>query len=281
QRQAERPQRQPLALAGPLPAPAHRAVFVVAGQHLARGGQSQRRRHQVDRHRDVGGEQQPLGRRAPELRQPLPGVPQQGRPGAQQELRGGGGEGAARLGGALKDRPRRRAERAGVQVHEALVQEHRRPRRRPVGFAHDSESGCPCGGRAAAVISWGTAGLSRPPDYSTQATWFHRRARPTEGPRTAKANLPYPPSPEDIPDDFTAPSQRYKNQVTTVVFSLVVFLFLYFALMFASLALIVYSVWTLTHSGHWFLFLLKLVAIAFAGLMFLFLVKNLFRRLGG
>src|SRR6266436_2843245 len=96
----------------------------------------------------------------------------------------------------------------------------------------------------------------------------------------AKAQIPYPLSPEDVPEDYAAFTKRYKNQVGVVLASICVFLMLYCALMLCSVAFLVYVILTFGQSGHWFIAFVKIVGAGFAALMLLYLLRN-FVRFGG
>jgi Zn-dependent protease with chaperone function len=98
----------------------------------------------------------------------------------------------------------------------------------------------------------------------------------------AKTSL-YPASPADVPDDLTEPSSQYKTQTIMVLFALALFFMLYFGLMFFCVA---YTLWALflCPSDHrpgglpWPI--IKIIALAFimpAGVLFIYLVKNLFK----
>jgi Zn-dependent protease with chaperone function len=94
----------------------------------------------------------------------------------------------------------------------------------------------------------------------------------------AKSSL-YPPSPDDVPADFTEPTSQYRTQTFLVLLSLGLFFLLYFGLMFFC---VLYILWALFlcpwERGDWIL--VKLISLFFvlpAGILFIYLLKNLFK----
>ncbi|MCI0682866.1 MAG: M48 family metallopeptidase [Gemmataceae bacterium] len=89
----------------------------------------------------------------------------------------------------------------------------------------------------------------------------------------------YPPSPRNVPVDLTEPTPAYRQQVTLVLISVVIFLLLYFGLMFLS-GLLVYKLltWELAERNHGGIVILRIILIMPCALLFLFLLKNLFKR---
>src|SRR5687768_8345326 len=89
----------------------------------------------------------------------------------------------------------------------------------------------------------------------------------------------YPPSPPDVPVDLTEPTPAYRQQVTLVLISVIIFLLLYFGLMFLS-GLLVYKLitWQLADRNHGGVVILRIILITPCALLFLFLFKNLFKR---
>jgi Zn-dependent protease with chaperone function len=89
----------------------------------------------------------------------------------------------------------------------------------------------------------------------------------------------YPPSPTDVPVDLTEPTPAYRQQVTLVLISVVIFLLLYFGLMFLS-GLLIYKLltWELSDRNHGGIVILRIILILPCALLFLFLFKNLFKR---
>lgn len=88
----------------------------------------------------------------------------------------------------------------------------------------------------------------------------------------------YPPSLPGVPKELTRPSPRYRQLVGVVLFSLIVFLLCYLALVAGAGWLF----WlALTYDpvewNRWTLFL-KVASVAMAGMLFLFLLKALFKR---
>jgi Zn-dependent protease with chaperone function len=94
----------------------------------------------------------------------------------------------------------------------------------------------------------------------------------------AKMSL-YPSSPPGVPADLTAPSPKYKTQALLVLFALALFFMLYFGLMFFCVAYALWAVFLLAfQDGLWWI--IKLVALLLcipAGILFIYLVKNLFK----
>jgi Zn-dependent protease with chaperone function len=97
-----------------------------------------------------------------------------------------------------------------------------------------------------------------------QPTWWARMAS------MARVSL-YPPSPDDVPADLTAPPPKYRLQVFVVLVCLFVFLLLYVSLIVGSAILIW---WCLTTTPNPFLYLVA----GLAGMLFLFLLKGFFKR---
>ncbi|MBL8793162.1 MAG: M48 family metalloprotease [Planctomycetia bacterium] len=90
--------------------------------------------------------------------------------------------------------------------------------------------------------------------------------------------LDYAPAPAGIPADLTRPSSRYRLQVVVVLVCLLLFLLLYVALVIGSAYLlywaVIYPLGNRPGRGEIFL---KLVSISSAGLLFVFLLKGLFK----
>ena len=92
-------------------------------------------------------------------------------------------------------------------------------------------------------------------------------------------NSLYPPGPQNVPADFTAPSSQYRFQVFCVLLSLFFTLFLYLALV-ALCAWAFYELATLpwprrVDLGHLFV---RGLGLFCSGLLFLYLFKGLFKR---
>lgn len=89
----------------------------------------------------------------------------------------------------------------------------------------------------------------------------------------------YPPSPPDVPVDLTEPTRAFRNQVTLVLISLIIFLLLYFGLMFLS-GLLIYKIvtWPTPDARGGGPVILKSLLVFPCALLFLFLFKNLFKR---
>jgi len=88
----------------------------------------------------------------------------------------------------------------------------------------------------------------------------------------------YPPGPANVPKDLTRPTARYRAEVVLVLVSLLVTLLLYLALVAGSAWL---CWWLLTapwparlERGYLFL---RIAAIFCSGLLFLYLLKGLFK----
>lgn len=94
---------------------------------------------------------------------------------------------------------------------------------------------------------------------------------------SAAADL-YPPSLPDIPKDLTRPSARYRQLVGVVLFSLVLFLVFYLALLAGSGWLFWYCVTYDMVGVNRFTLFLKIASVAMSGMLFLFLLKALFKR---
>lgn len=89
----------------------------------------------------------------------------------------------------------------------------------------------------------------------------------------------YPPGPMQVPADLTRPSSRYRLQVVLVLVSLAVTLLLYLALLIGSAWLCKVSLtapWP-DRVDRGYLFL-RVAAILCSGLLFLYLLKGLFKR---
>lgn len=90
----------------------------------------------------------------------------------------------------------------------------------------------------------------------------------------ARSSL-YPPSPPDVPEDLTRPTADYRTQITLVLFALVIFFLLYFALMCFSGA---FALWAIFGKSNPRLTILRVVLAVPMGLLCIYLVKNLFHR---
>jgi Zn-dependent protease with chaperone function len=88
----------------------------------------------------------------------------------------------------------------------------------------------------------------------------------------------YPPTPADVPLDLTAPTPRYRLQVAAVLASLVCFVVLYLALVAGSAYAVYWSVTFSVSRVDKGTVILKLALIAASSLLFLFLLKGLFKR---
>src|SRR5262249_51776359 len=88
-----------------------------------------------------------------------------------------------------------------------------------------------------------------------------------------------PPSPPDVPVDLTELTPAYRQQVVLVLFSIIVFLILYFGLLFLSgwLAYKLFTWPSLPGPGQGFLWVLRIIGAVPCVLLFLFLVKNLLK----
>jgi Zn-dependent protease with chaperone function len=89
----------------------------------------------------------------------------------------------------------------------------------------------------------------------------------------ARANFPYPPSPADVPDDLTDYSPEYSSRQWTLVTCLMIFLMLYAVLVLASGAM-TFGFLLLVGKLHVF----ALIGALLSGVVFVFLVKGLFKR---
>jgi Zn-dependent protease with chaperone function len=97
----------------------------------------------------------------------------------------------------------------------------------------------------------------------------------------AKASL-YPENPAEVPDDLTEPSSQYKTQTLMVLLSLGLFFVLYFGLMFFCVIYVLFALFLLPweRPGWPSWTLIKLLALIFvfpAGILFIYLLKNLFK----
>src|SRR5262249_13952858 len=105
------------------------------------------------------------------------------------------------------------------------------------------------------------------------------RGHPTKGgPPVARAAKLYPPSPVDVPDDLAVPSGRYRLQVILVLASLLLFAALYMGLVAGSGYLTYLAVMYPIERVNLATSLLKIALSAAAVLLFLFLLKGLFKR---
>lgn len=94
----------------------------------------------------------------------------------------------------------------------------------------------------------------------------------------AATALPYPPAPPGVPDDLAAPPWDYRARVGVVLASLLLFILAYLGLLLGSGYLVYWAVATpLRDPGPLSLLLRGGLALV-GGLLFLFLVKGLFRR---
>jgi Zn-dependent protease with chaperone function len=89
----------------------------------------------------------------------------------------------------------------------------------------------------------------------------------------AGQKIPYPPSPENVPEDLTEYPDSYKSQQNLLLAGLFVFLLFYLGLIFLCMLL---GTWCLITIDHFFP--VKLVGIILCGTFFLFLVKGFFKR---
>ncbi|HUR54856.1 MAG TPA: M48 family metallopeptidase, partial [Gemmataceae bacterium] len=85
--------------------------------------------------------------------------------------------------------------------------------------------------------------------------------------------IPYPPSPENVPDDLTALPETYRRQQSLLLGGLFVFLMFYIGLCVLFGMVAVWCVLTVAKYAA-----LKIVGAVFAGIVFLFLVKGFFKR---
>lgn len=97
----------------------------------------------------------------------------------------------------------------------------------------------------------------------------------------AKMSL-YPPSPADVPDDFTEPTAQYKMQALLVLLAVMLFFLLYFGLMFFCFAFSVWAIFICPFDGRpgsiWPLIkVISLLLVVPFGVLFIYLVKNLFK----
>jgi Zn-dependent protease with chaperone function len=90
----------------------------------------------------------------------------------------------------------------------------------------------------------------------------------------------YPPSTVGIPEHLTAPNARYRRAVVVVLIGLIIFLLLYLALVAGAGWLLWFAVTYPTELSRGALFL-KFVSVSISGMLFLFLVKGLFKRHSG
>lgn len=89
----------------------------------------------------------------------------------------------------------------------------------------------------------------------------------------AGQKIPYPPSPENVPDDLTDFPDSYRSQQNLLLAGLFIFLLFYLGLICLCLLL---GTWCAVTVNHYFP--LKLVGLIVCGLGFLFLVKGFFKR---
>ena len=85
--------------------------------------------------------------------------------------------------------------------------------------------------------------------------------------------VPYPPSPENVPEGLTEYPESFKKQQQKLVAGLILFLILYIGAILFTVLIGFWCVWSL---GHWFP--LKVIGIVFSSVTFLFLVKGFFKR---
>lgn len=89
----------------------------------------------------------------------------------------------------------------------------------------------------------------------------------------AAVKIPYPPSPDDVPDDLTDYPPSYKSKQNLLLIGLFIFLMFYFGLIALTVLLGTYCAVTLSH-----FFPAKVFGIFCCGITFLFLVKGFFKR---
>ena len=89
----------------------------------------------------------------------------------------------------------------------------------------------------------------------------------------------YPPNPDNVPEDLAAPSSQYKAQTFMVLFALLLFFLLYFGLMFFCVGFALWAIFLCPwERGPWpIIKLISLVLIGPFGILFVYLVKNLFK----
>jgi Zn-dependent protease with chaperone function len=95
----------------------------------------------------------------------------------------------------------------------------------------------------------------------------------------------YPPGPRDVPDDLTEPPPAYKRQIALVLVPLTLFFLLYFGILAGC---VLFGVWTIVsiglagmQQGHFFgLACLEISLSPFVLLLFVYMLKSLFRRSG-
>ena len=85
--------------------------------------------------------------------------------------------------------------------------------------------------------------------------------------------VPYPPSPENVPEELTDFPATYKSQQNLLLTGLFLFLLTYLVMICFFALLGVYCFMTLAHY-----FPLKIIGLVLSGTGFLFLVKGFFKR---
>jgi Zn-dependent protease with chaperone function len=88
----------------------------------------------------------------------------------------------------------------------------------------------------------------------------------------------YPVSPGSVPNGFTQPSPSYKSQVVYVLLAMLVFMMLYLAMITASVYLIYWAIMYPMENINKFTLLLKAGSVAMSVMLFVFLLKFLFKR---
>jgi Zn-dependent protease with chaperone function len=88
----------------------------------------------------------------------------------------------------------------------------------------------------------------------------------------ARKDIPYPPSPRNVPEDLTLPSPKFIQQATILVVLIIVIMLVYLGFM----GLCVYGIiWAFTSKMA---VALQLIVAALCGIIFFFLIKNFFFR---
>src|SRR5262249_59583588 len=144
-----------------------------------------------------------------------------------------GGEPQPQLGCAVEHRGRERPERAGVEHRDSGIEMDLRPGGGPVGgWAHGWRSRAlpwVYGMVSATVIGY----ILRCPEgrgYPSNRAELPRRGGPAAKDRMAGRTLkklPYPPSPENVPEELTEYPATYRSQQNLLLAGLFIFLLFY------------------------------------------------------
>ena len=94
------------------------------------------------------------------------------------------------------------------------------------------------------------------------------------------AEYPYPGSPKSVPKNFTRVSMSYRLKTLAVLLGIFFFVIIYLAMVAGAAYLVYYAATYRMGRVSWLTLLLKIAFIILTGMLFLFLVKFVFKRGG-